>query len=69
MDLLNVIKSTSATESIPQSSSSNMTLQSDAIFEAIKERVNADKAKAKSVNGVFNYKITLDGKVVKEWSE
>lgn len=69
MDLLNVIKSTSATESIPQSSSSNMTLQSDAIFEAIKERVNADKAKAKSVNGIFCYKITLDGKVVKEWSE
>lgn len=69
MDLFKVIKSTSASESIPQSSSSSMALQSDAVFEAIKERVNADKAKAKSVNGVFLYKITKDGKVAKEWSK
>lgn len=68
MDLFNVIKSTSASESIPQSSST-MALQSDAVFEAIKERVNADKAKAKAVNGVFLYKITKDGKVAKEWSK
>ncbi|KAG5682797.1 hypothetical protein PVAND_012125 [Polypedilum vanderplanki] len=67
VDLLNVIKSTSTSESIPQSSS-NMALQSDAVFAAIKERVNADKAKAKSVNGVFLYKITKDGKVAKEWT-
>jgi hypothetical protein len=46
-----------------------MALQSDAVFEAIKDRVNADKAKAKTVNGVFLYKITKDGKVAKEWSE
>lgn len=46
-----------------------MALQSDAVFEAIKERVNADKAKAKAVNGVFLYKITKDGKVAKEWSK
>jgi hypothetical protein len=46
-----------------------MALQSDAVFEAIKERVSADKAKAKTVNGVFLYKITKDGKVAKEWSE
>lgn len=71
VDLLNVIKSTSsASENIPQSSSvGNMALQSDAVFEAIKERVNADKAKAKAVNGVFLYKITKDGKVAKEWSK
>lgn len=69
MDLLKIIKSTSASESIPQSSSSNMALQSDAVFEAIKERVSADKAKAKTVNGVFLYKITKDGKVAKEWSK
>lgn len=46
-----------------------MALQSDAVFEAIKERVSADKAKAKAVNGVFLYKITVDGKIVKEWSK
>lgn len=69
MDLLNVIKSTAASENIPQSQGGNMALQSDAVFEAIKERVNADKAKAKTVNGVFLYKITKDGKIVKEWSK
>ena len=69
VDLLNVIKSTAASENIPQSTVSNMALQSDAVFEAIKERVNADKAKAKAVNGVFLYKITVDGKIIKEWSK
>lgn len=69
MDLFNVIKSTSASESIPQSSSGKMALESDAVFQAIKERVNEDKAKAKAVNGVFLYKITKDGKVAKEWSK
>lgn len=69
VDLLNVIKSTAASESIPQSTVSTMALQSDAVFEAIKERVNADKAKAKAVNGVFLYKITVDGKIIKEWSK
>ena len=44
-------------------------LQTDAIFQAIKDRVAADPAKAKSVNGVFLYKITKDGKVAKEWSK
>ena len=44
-------------------------LSSDAIFAAIKEKVAADPAKAKSVNGVFLYKITKDGKVAKEWSK
>lgn len=68
MDLLNVIKSTS--NNIEQSVSTNMPeLQTDAIFAAIKDRVAADPAKAKSVNGVFLYKITKDGKVAKEWSE
>lgn len=44
-------------------------LQSDAVFAAIKDRVAADPAKAKSVNGVFAYKITKDGAVKKEWSK
>lgn len=44
-------------------------LSSDAVFAAIKEKVAADPAKAKSVNGVFLYKITKDGKIAKEWSK
>uniref|UniRef100_A0A1B0D2I0 SCP2 domain-containing protein n=1 Tax=Phlebotomus papatasi TaxID=29031 RepID=A0A1B0D2I0_PHLPP len=45
-----------------------MGLQSDAVFGAIKDRVDGEPAKAKSVNGVFVYKITENGKVVKEWT-
>lgn len=44
-------------------------LQSDAIFDAIKERVGADPAKAKSINAIFAYKITKNGQVAKEWSK
>lgn len=68
VDLLNVVKSTRATENIPTLSTTMASLNSDAIFEAIKERVKADPAKAKSVNGVFLYKITKNGDVVKEWT-
>lgn len=46
-----------------------MSLQSDAVFSAIKERVAADQDKAKSINAVFLYKITKNGIVVKDWSE
>uniref|UniRef100_A0A1L8DZ43 Peroxisomal multifunctional enzyme type 2 n=1 Tax=Nyssomyia neivai TaxID=330878 RepID=A0A1L8DZ43_9DIPT len=63
VDLTSTVKVEKAIET-----SSNMGLQSDAIFGAIKDRVNDDQAKAKSVNGVFAYKITENGKVVKEWT-
>lgn len=66
VDLFNVIKSTSS--NIPSEPSKMPELQTDAIFQVIKERVAADPAKAKTVNGVFLYKITKDGKVVKEWT-
>lgn len=70
MDLLSVVKSTKAVQSIPESSSNEMaSLNSDAIFAAIEEKVKADPAKAKSINAVFLYKITKDGKVAKEWSK
>lgn len=69
MDLFSVVKSTKPTEVIQDSSSSNMALNSDAIFAAIQDRVKADPAKAKAVNGVFVYKITKDGKIAKEWSK
>lgn len=50
-------------------STSSGSLQSDAIFQQIIEGVKADPAKAKSVNAVFSFKITKDGKEVKEWSK
>lgn len=69
MDLFNVVKSTKTIESIPVTTGKMVALNSDAVFAAIKEKVAADPAKAKSVNGVFVYKITKDGKVAKEWSK
>lgn len=48
---------------------SSSTLQSDAVFAGIKDRVNADPTKAKSVNAIFSYKITNNGQVAKEWSK
>lgn len=69
MDLFNVVKSTKAIETIPEPSGNMAPLNSDAVFAAIKDKVAADPAKAKSVNGVFLYKITKDGKVAKEWSK
>lgn len=44
-------------------------MDSDAVFGKIKDRVAAEPEKAKSINAVFVYKITKDGKVVKEWSK
>lgn len=52
-----------------QSNLLNMTLSSDAVFQKISDGIKANEAKAKSVNGVFLYKITKDGKVAKEWSK
>lgn len=44
-------------------------LKSDAIFEFIIDQVKADPSKAKSIGGVFLYKITKDGKEAKQWSK
>jgi len=43
-------------------------LNSDAIFQGIQDKIDANLAKAKQVNGVFLYKILDSGKVVKEWT-
>jgi len=43
-------------------------LQSDAVFGRIKDGVAENPEKAKSVNAIFLYKITQNGKVVKEWT-
>lgn len=48
---------------------SGAALKSDAIFEFISDQVKADPKKAKSVGGLFLYKITKDGKEAKQWSK
>ena len=67
MDLHKVVKSQFKSESTIKSNMPSM--NSDAVFAAIKDRVAADPAKAKAINAVFLYKITKNGSVVKEWSE
>lgn len=49
--------------------SASPTLQSDAIFQFIIDQVKADPNKAKSIGGVFLYKITKGGKEAKQWSK
>lgn len=47
-------------------------LQSDAIFEKIKDRLAENPAKGKQIDAVFLYKITTttsNGAPVKQWSE
>jgi 3-hydroxyacyl-CoA dehydrogenase/3a,7a,12a-trihydroxy-5b-cholest-24-enoyl-CoA hydratase len=44
------------------------TLESDAIFQFIIDQVKADPNKAKSIGGVFLYKITKNGKEAKQWT-
>lgn len=53
---------------MPEAVQSSDNLASDAVFEFIADQVKLDPAKAKSVGGVFLYKITKDGKVVREWT-
>lgn len=68
--MFNVVKSSRASEAVAEApQTGKMSLDSDAVFGRIKDRVAAEPEKAKSVNAVFVYKITKDGKVVKEWSE
>lgn len=55
-------------EGIGANKTSAAKLQSDAIFNAIQDKINAHPEKAKAVNGVFLYKILEGGKIVKEWT-
>ncbi|CAH1978148.1 unnamed protein product [Acanthoscelides obtectus] len=47
---------------------SSQSLKSDAIFEFIIEEVKKNPQKAKSIGGVFLYKITKDKKEAKCWT-
>lgn len=44
-------------------------LPSDAVFQGMQERIDANKNLIKSINGVFLYYITKNGKVASTWSE
>lgn len=44
-------------------------LPSDAVFQGMQERIDANKNLLKSINGVFLYYITKNGKVTSTWSE
>ncbi|CAO1409010.1 unnamed protein product [Diamesa hyperborea] len=66
VDLHKVVQSQFKPESTIKSNMPSM--NSDAVFAAIKDRVAADPAKAKAINAVFLYKITKDGSVAKEWT-
>lgn len=44
-------------------------LKSKAVFEEIAKMVKDNPEKAKSLSGVFAYRITKDGKVVSHWSK
>ncbi|XP_028158117.1 peroxisomal multifunctional enzyme type 2-like isoform X2 [Ostrinia furnacalis] len=61
VDLKNVSK-------VRPSAASASELQSDGLFAKIKEEVAKNPAKAKSINAVFLYNITQDGKTVKQWT-
>ncbi|XP_013187596.2 peroxisomal multifunctional enzyme type 2 isoform X2 [Amyelois transitella] len=63
MDFKNNVGGTGATPALASSS-----LKSDALFAKIIEEVSKNPAKAKSVNGVFLYNITENGKTVKKWT-
>jgi len=43
-------------------------LQSDVLFSSIQEKIDSNPDKAKSVNGVFLYRILEGGNVIKEWT-
>ncbi|KAF5274723.1 hypothetical protein FQA39_LY07115 [Lamprigera yunnana] len=43
-------------------------LKSDAVFDFISNQLKTHPEKAKHVNAIFLYKITKDGKIVKEWT-
>lgn len=49
--------------------SSQVDLESDAIFQAISDYIAVNPDQVKSVNAVFLYNIIKDKEVAKQWSE
>lgn len=44
-------------------------LESDAIFATMSEQVKQNPDQAKTINAIFLYNITVDGKQMSEWSK
>lgn len=44
-------------------------LPSDAVFQGMQERIDSNPKFIKSINGVFVYHITKNGKVTSTWSK
>lgn len=54
---------------VARNNTAAVTLQSDAVFGKIKDRIDEDMEKAKKINAVFLYHITKNGKPVKKWGK
>ncbi|KAJ0174167.1 hypothetical protein K1T71_010313 [Dendrolimus kikuchii] len=54
--------------SAPAAAQATGSLKSDALFAKIKEEVDKNQEKAKSVGGIFQYNITDNGKTIKQWT-
>lgn len=65
----NVVIAGSAPAASSESAQSSVSLKSDALFAKIIEEVKKNPAKAKSVNAVYVYNVTENGKTVKQWSK
>ncbi|XP_022816535.1 peroxisomal multifunctional enzyme type 2-like [Spodoptera litura] len=70
VDFKNIVSSQGASSSAaaPAVAPSSGALKSDGLFHKIKEEVGKNKDLAKSINGVFLYNITENGKTAKSWT-
>ncbi|CAH1640233.1 unnamed protein product [Spodoptera littoralis] len=70
VDFKNIVSSQGASSSAaaPAAAPSSGALKSDGLFHKIKEEVGKNKDLAKSINGVFLYNITENGKTAKSWT-
>lgn len=68
VDLKAVKKSNTSSQPATGMDSSSA-LKSDVVFKTIAERMTENVEKAKSVNGIFQWNITKNGKIAKTWSK
>lgn len=69
VDFKNIVsQGASSSAAAPASAPSGAALKSDGLFHKIKEEVGKNKELAKSINGVFLYNITENGKTAKTWT-
>ncbi|KAF9796523.1 hypothetical protein SFRURICE_010999 [Spodoptera frugiperda] len=69
VDFKNIVsQGASSSAAAPTAAPSGVALKSDGLFHKIKEEVGKNKELAKSINGVFLYNITENGKTAKTWT-